>query len=152
MSGIEVVGVVLAVFPLIISILEHKRDIASCHGLLANFMTEYSKAWNDLRDEELVFRLQLRKLLLPLVTDKALVQEELEAFMLDAGGHLWKDADVQAALQKRLGESHDRYMETIQELQALGWRVLKPLTQSPAFAKLLDKVSARPRRLISLSD
>lgn len=141
MSGIEVVGIVLAVFPLIISALEHKRGIAIRWNKLAKFNARYGKAWDNLRDEELILRLHLQRLLLPLVAEGTLPEGELEACMLDPGGPLWKSGDVDKALKGRLGETYERYVDVLAELQDLAWEVLRPLVQNPAFENWLNEVS-----------
>lgn len=135
MSGLEVVGVVLGALPLIISGFEHGQSLAKKWNLLANFNTENRKVWNDVKDEELMFRLQLQTLLAPLVRDGDLTKDKLETLLLDPKSDAWREADVDAALKRRLGESYDRYLGNVEEIQALAWRLLQPLACSSAFKK-----------------
>jgi len=141
MSGLEVVGVVLGALPLIISAFEHGQSLAKKWNLLANFNLENLKVWNDVKDEELMYRLQLQTLLAPLIRDGDMTKDRLEILLLSPRSDVWKDADLDAALRKRLGEAYDRYMGNVEEIQALAWRLLEPLARSSAFrAQMSNKV------------
>jgi hypothetical protein len=133
MSGLEVVGVVLGALPLIISAFEHAQSLAKKWNLLTNFNSEHLKVWNDVKDEELMYRLQLQTLLAPLVLDGDLTKDRLETLLLSPQSNEWREADLDAALRKRLGEAYDRYLGNVEEIQALTWRLLEPLTRSAAF-------------------
>jgi hypothetical protein len=133
MSGLEVVGVVLGALPLIISAFEHAQSLAKKWNLLTNFNSEHLKVWNDVKDEELMYRLQLQTLLVPLVRDGDLTKDRLETLLLSPQSNEWREADLDAALRKRLGEAYDRYLGNVEEIQALAWRLLEPLTRSTAF-------------------
>jgi hypothetical protein len=133
MSGLEVVGVVLGALPLIISAFEHAQSLAKKWNLLTNFNSEHLKVWNDVKDEELMYRLQLQTLLVPLVLDGDLTKDRLETLLLSPQSNQWREADLDAALRKRLGEAYDRYLGNVEEIQALAWRLLEPLTRSAAF-------------------
>ena len=133
MSGLEVVGVVLGALPLIISAFEHGQSLAKKWNLLANFNSENLKVWNDVKDEELMYRLQLQTLLAPLVRDGDMTKDRLETLLLSPRSDSWKDADLDAALRRRLGEAYDRYMGNVEEIQALAWQLLEPLARSSAF-------------------
>ena len=141
MSGLEIVGVVLGALPLIISAFEHSQSLAKKWNLLANFNSENLKVWNDVKDEELMYRLQLQTLLAPLVRDGDMTKDRLETLLLSPRSDVWKDADLDAALRKRLGDTYDRYMGNVEEIQALTWRLLEPLARSSAFrAQISNKV------------
>ena len=133
MSGFEVVGVVLGALPLIISAFEHGQSLSKKWNLLANFNSENLKVWNDVKDEELMYRLQLQTLLAPLVRDGDMTKDRLETLLLSPRCDAWKDADVDTALRKRLGEAYDRYIGNVEAIQTLAWRLLEPLAQSSAF-------------------
>jgi hypothetical protein len=133
MSGLEVVGVVLGALPLIISAFEHGQSFAKRWDLLANFNSENLKLWNDVKDEELMYRLQLQTLLAPLVHDDDMTQGRLETLVLSPHCDAWKDTDIDAALKKRLGGAYERYIGNVEEIQALAWRLLEPLARSLTF-------------------
>jgi hypothetical protein len=144
MSGLEVVGVVLGALPLIISAFEHGQSVAKKWNLLANFNSENLKVWNDVKDEELMFRLQLQTLLAPLVHHGDLTKDKLETLLLSPKSDAWKDADLDTALKRRLGESYDRYLGNVEEIQLLTWQLLQPLARASAFK---EKINARVRNM-----
>jgi hypothetical protein len=142
MSGLEVAGIVLGALPLIIYALENLRDGASRLGRLINFNAEYSKTWGEVEDEELMYRLQLKRLLKPLVRDDVLTDDDLEALLLDASANSWKEPDLDNALKARLGESYDRYIANVEDIQTLAWEILRPLVQSSAFQERINNHNA----------
>jgi hypothetical protein len=75
MSGIEVAGLILGSFPLLISALEHYRQSAEALGVFWKIRREH-KVWvHDLRICELAFERNLEALLLPLIIDDDAVQD-----------------------------------------------------------------------------
>lgn len=137
MSGLEVAGIVLGAIPLIIYGLEHLKDGASRLGRLVNFNAEYHKIWGEVEDEELMYRLQLKNLLKPLVSDGVIADDELDELMLNTNSDLWRDEDIDKALRKRLGESYERYVANLTEIQVLAWQIIQPLLQSPVLQRQL---------------
>lgn len=133
MSGLAVVGIVLGALPLIISAFEHAQSLAKKWNLLNNFNAEHLKVWNDVKDEELMYRLQLQTLLSPLVRNGDLAEDRLETLLSNPQSDAWKEPDLDTALKKRLGEAHDRYFGNVEDIQVLAWRLLEPFTQSPTF-------------------
>ncbi|KAM0715319.1 hypothetical protein Q7P37_008817 [Cladosporium fusiforme] len=143
MSGLEIAGIVLGALPLIIYGLEHLKDGATRLNRLVNFNEEYHKIWGEVEDEELMYRLQLKILLKPLVNDGVIADNELEELMLDSNSDLWRDADVDKALKARLGDSYERYVANLEHIQVLAWQILQPLLQSSALQQRLG--SHEPR-------
>jgi hypothetical protein len=117
MSGIEVVGLVLGAFPLAISALEHARESFKVLHLLANFEDEWRKTLNDIKDEYLIYTLNLKLLFLPLVDVDQLDEQDVEDVLADPGSASWKAGDE--ALRERLGSAFSRFLENAQELQQL---------------------------------
>lgn len=157
MSGLEVAGIVLGALPLIISALENLRDGASRLGRLIKFKAEYSKTWGEVEDEELMYRLQLKRLLKPLVRDDVLADDNLEVLLLDPTADLWKEPDLDNAVRARLGESYERYFANVEDIQMLAWEILGPLVQSSAFQERINCHKASnlvkaPRLSKSLTD
>lgn len=141
MSGLEIIGVVLGALPLIIAAFSNLQSCSRKWKLLASFNAEHLKVWNDIKDEELIFRLQLKTLLAPLVRDGDLAKYNLETLLLNPTSDAWTDADMDTALRKRLGESYERYIENVEEIQTLAWQLLQPLIQSSALKSMIsDKV------------
>lgn len=125
MSGIEVVGIILGVVPLIISTIQHFDKAASYWGPLATSDTGYNNIWNEVENEKLLYHQQLRKLLTPLVGSGILKSNELEALVLDPERDLTNGAHMDDAIKQRLGATYKRYLEVITEVQVLSGRLLK---------------------------
>jgi hypothetical protein len=140
MSGFEIVGVVLGALPLIITAFENLHSFADKLNLLTNFNSEHREVWNKVKDEETMYRMQLRILLTPLVRDGDLTQAQLETLLSNPNSDAWREAALGTALKKRLGESYDRYLSNVEEIQNLAWRLMQPLAQRSAFKKRTDDV------------
>jgi hypothetical protein len=138
MSGFEIAGIVLGALPLIICAFENLQDAATKLNRLVEFQSEYNKTWGEIEDEELMYRLQLHKLLTPLVRDGVLTKLELEDLLLDTSADMWKEPDLMAALKQRLGESYHRYLANLDEIQQLAWQILYPLIENSTFRQHLD--------------
>ena len=123
---------------LIISALENLRDGASGLGRLVKFNAEYSETRGEVEDEELMYRLQLKRLLKPLVRDDVLTNDNLEMLLLYPGADSWKEPDLDDALRARLSESYDRYYANVEDIQTLAWEILRPLVQSSAFQERVN--------------
>jgi hypothetical protein len=109
MSGIEVAGLVLGGFPLLISALKHLVK-------LRMFRRECQKDLNRLRDIRLVYRESLRTLLVPLQYDGTLDLKQIERLLDDPSSQAWSDPDVQEEVSRRLGVFKDRYFQILQEM------------------------------------
>lgn len=82
MSGIEVAGLVLGAFPLLIKSLEYHREMADAAGVFWKIKREYRKWAHDLEMCNLAFSGNLQSLLLPLVADDDAIKE----LLADPGG------------------------------------------------------------------
>jgi hypothetical protein len=109
MSGIEVAGLVLGGFPLLISALEHLVK-------LRTFRRECQKDLNRLRDIQLVYRESMRTLLIPLQYDGTLDATEIELLLNDPSSQGWNDLDVQNEVSRRLGNFKDSYFQILQDM------------------------------------
>lgn len=140
MSGIEIAGIVLAAFPLLISIFEHYEDVAKAKGLLTGFQDLHLKSMNDIKDEEALFKVNIEILLLPLVADGTITQSEMEQLLAEIGGPRWEDEDLQEALSHRLGTISVRYMKIMQDMQAAIWKLSDAMgVNNPRFQDKLNQ-------------
>lgn len=78
MSGIELAGLVVGAFPLLIAALEHYRDAANVLEIFWKIKREYKHWVHDLRICELAFERNLEALLLPLIVDDNEILELLK--------------------------------------------------------------------------
>lgn len=115
MSGVEVVGFILAAFPLLISALEHYRESAEVIDDWWQIKREYKKCRHDIQFHKLTFEGHLERFLLPLVVN----DDEIESLLADPGGKGWKDPDMETRLKEQLPKSYDLFIETIDEINHL---------------------------------
>lgn len=115
MSGVEVAGFVLAVFPLAITALEHYRESADVLGIWWKFRKEY-RTWNhSLSLCRLSFESNLEEFLLPLIAD----EEQLQSLLAKPDGPEWKNPDLERRLRERLPKSYELYVESIDRIKDL---------------------------------
>ncbi|KAF2441452.1 hypothetical protein P171DRAFT_418037 [Karstenula rhodostoma CBS 690.94] len=109
MSGLEIAGVLLGAFPLLISGIEHWHNVAKAGGYFWRVRKEYNKCRRDVNYHEILYKRNLRALLAPVVIEA----EEVKQLMDNPGGDGWKNVDLQARLELRLQESYRTYMEIL---------------------------------------
>lgn len=111
MSGIEVLGIVLAVTPLIISGLEHYAGGVEAIKVIRHYGHEFHDVARRLTAEHVAFRNTLTILLNECV-DVA-VQK---ALMEDVTGAVWSGGEVEQALRHRLKVSYTSYIECVESI------------------------------------
>ncbi|KAK8038032.1 hypothetical protein PG994_014799 [Apiospora phragmitis] len=98
MSGIELVGLSLAVFPLVISLLEHYES--GYQGLRdwVRFRRDFTQLVNDLNRENIMFRQHVEGVLRSFTESEF----ELNRMMTNFDGDLWKSPVLAERLQHKL--------------------------------------------------
>jgi hypothetical protein len=81
MSGLEVAGVVLGAFPLLLSGIEHWRDVAKVGGFFRRIRAEYAKCRGNVQFHEILYKANLKELLIPLMLDS----DEVAKFIFRTG-------------------------------------------------------------------
>ncbi|KAK5164620.1 uncharacterized protein LTR77_009826 [Saxophila tyrrhenica] len=117
MSGVEIVGVLLGALPLCISALEHHEQTRKVAGTFVKIRRAHKKDLGKVKDCELWFRLNLKELLIPLLRDDVVDRIEYERLLANPGSSDWGVEHVDTALEDRLGDCHQRYIEILQEMQ-----------------------------------
>jgi hypothetical protein len=69
------------------------------------------------KDCQLKFRLNMKELLLPLLTDDVVTKLEYEQLLANPGGPGWQEEHVEETLAERLGDCHERYIEILKEME-----------------------------------
>lgn len=133
MSGVEIAGFLLAAFPLIISGLEHWRDVAKVGGFFWRVRNEYTKCRSDVQFYEIWYKRNLEELLLPIVNDA----DEVARLVGNPGGKDWSSKALQQRLEGRLQESYSLYIEIICEMNETVKELRKELS--------LDKVTVQSK-------
>lgn len=137
MSGFEIAGVVLAAFPLIISSLEHWRNVAKVGGFFWRVRKEYMECRREIDFHLLIFKRNLKELLLPIIKDA----EEVARLINDPGGKGWSNKAVEERLERRLEESYEMYMDIIRKMQEIMEELRKDLASDKT---MVQSKLARP--------
>lgn len=125
MSGVEVAGLVLGAFPLLISAMENYEETKKVTSTWWRVKRAHKRDIGKIKDCQLKFRLNLKELLLLLVHDGVVNQGDYERLLADPGGQGWKEDHVEDALRGRLSECHERYVEVLQDILELMARLSK---------------------------
>lgn len=117
MSGaIEIVGFSLAVFPLVISLLEHYQDGYESLQDWIFFRREFTQIVNELHREQILFRQQIESMLCS-ITDSGF---DMKGMMEDVQSDRWKNPELNARLKKKLcGDGEfENYYSSLQSIHA----------------------------------
>ncbi|KAF1960347.1 hypothetical protein CC80DRAFT_582911 [Byssothecium circinans] len=112
MSGIEVVGLVLAAVPLVIAALEHYEDIVGPLKVLHKFHGELGRAIQELGNQHVLFEQAIEVLLRPITMD-----QELSDMMDNTNSKLWQDSEIEEQLRNHLGRAYVPYTKTVNDIQ-----------------------------------
>ncbi|KAI0009576.1 hypothetical protein F4779DRAFT_627716 [Xylariaceae sp. FL0662B] len=99
MSGLEIVGVVLGAFPIVIEALKAYREVSSRLHLFHEIRIEYTKCEHNLRFYQASFKSTLRQLLRSLIED-----DDTMNHLLSNSEGSWVDQQTAGLLRRRLGE------------------------------------------------
>jgi hypothetical protein len=127
MSGIEVVGIVLGALPLAISLFQSYEDLAAAKNRLRDFEKLYRNIQRDLEHEELLFRLIVETLIRPLVNDEMIDKDDLDRIINNIDDSSWANQDISEALQQRLGEVHQPFIEVMKDTEQQCMQLLKSI-------------------------
>ena len=144
MSGIEAAGFVLAVFPLLITALEHYRASAEVLSDWWQIKREYRKCRDEIRFHQLAFEQNLEKYLLPLIVD----EDELQDLIADPGGPRWRDPELEERLKERLPKAYDLYFSTILQMN----ETMKDLENELGGKKLHPETTSNEKESLSRRD
>jgi hypothetical protein len=107
MTGVEIVGLVLAVLPLFISALEQYNEGLEPVKSFFQWRTQLPCFIRALRTQRVHLEQNLKVLLSPIAS-----QDEITTMILDPTGEMWK-GDMADRLQERLGEAYEEYQSTV---------------------------------------
>jgi hypothetical protein len=115
MSGIEIAGLVLGAFPLLIHALESYREGAEVVSDWWQIQSAYQKCKQDLKYHQLLFEGNIERFLLPLVVD----DDELKQLMENPAGTAWEDPKLEQKLQERLPRAYDTFLGVMVDINKL---------------------------------
>lgn len=112
MSGIEVAGLVLGGFPLLISAAEHYKEGFEPLRKWKRFRSQFIGFIDAVDIEKNMFDATLERFLI----SADVPEEELQSFMTDPNYDGWYSEDLVEVLRSRLGPSYSVFMSTIKTL------------------------------------
>ncbi|KAI6816919.1 hypothetical protein KC332_g1267 [Hortaea werneckii] len=148
MSGIEIAGLVLGAFPLMVTAMEHYQETAKAAGTFWRIRTVYRKDYRSVTFCQTKLKLHMEELLGPLVSVDITDNLDLCLELLQRpGGDGWIDTSSRNPLEARLRHCYAPYQDTMEELHLLMEKLNKDFkTQNALFGKLvLEKDPASPR-------
>jgi hypothetical protein len=123
--AMEVAGLVLGGFSLVISAMEHYGTMEKMSSTWWKLRREHRKDLGRLRDCELMYRANMRTLLAPPKLDGIIDAAQLELLLTDLGSKGWQEHDVNEVLSKRLGKRKERYFDNLREMQGIITKLAK---------------------------
>lgn len=115
MSGIELAGLVLGAFPVLIHALESYREGAEVLKDWWRIQRAYKKCKHDIDYHRTIFEGNIERLLLPIVAS----EDELKNLIDNPSSTAWEDSVLEARLQKRLPKSHLIFLDIMEEISRL---------------------------------
>lgn len=101
--GLEITALILAVFPLVISSLEHYEEGLQSMKEWIRFRAEFVLFMNALGRQEIFFRQNIEDLLSTVVES----EYDMARMLHDPEDQGWKDAKVESKLKARLSGKHE---------------------------------------------
>lgn len=115
MSGIEVAGLVLGAFPLILSCLDYYREGLEPLEEWWNFRTHFIALIDDVRHQMMKYRKNMLRLLDPIIADT----DSLEAMVEDPMDPRWSNKTLGKELEERLSSELDRFIRIVARMHEL---------------------------------
>ncbi|KAF2786117.1 hypothetical protein K505DRAFT_290273 [Melanomma pulvis-pyrius CBS 109.77] len=155
MSGIELAGLALGAFPILIHALESYREGAEVLKDWWHIQRAYKKCKHDLNYHRTIFEGNIERLLLPLVVD----DDELTDLMGDPAGEAWEDEELEKRLKERLPNSYNLLLDIVGSTNSIMESLKKELgVRNPQFQAKIDehgklaKPNASRKDLLSISN
>ena len=115
MSGVEIAGLVLGGFPLLVSALEHYREGFEPLKEWWMFRREFMSFIDDVGTQKIMFDNNLEKLLNPFIES----DREMNDLLNSPKGPAWRQPALELKLKQRLLTSYDWYMKIITKMNTV---------------------------------
>ena len=112
-TGVETAGLVLAVFPLLVSALEHYQEGFEKLKDWWKFRTDFLAFMHVIGRQAILFDENLEELLSPIISSDA----EMNTLLRDPTGPFWRRAELEEKLRDRLPKSYESYRNTIDDMK-----------------------------------
>lgn len=109
MSGIEIAGLVLGGFPILVSAIDAYRKGLKPLNIWRHYRKHITRFATDVEIQQLFLENNLRDLLDPIV----LSSNQLEELMDAPGGPAWKTPELEAQLKSRLSRFYQPYVKIL---------------------------------------
>lgn len=113
MSGIEVAGLVLGSFPIILNCLDYYREGFEPLEEWWNFRTHFVAFIDDIRHQMMKYNENMIRLLDPIVANS----DSLTTLVRDAEDPRWFDGSLTRLLEQRLASEHGRFLRIIRRME-----------------------------------
>lgn len=115
MSGIEIAGLVLASFPILLSCLDHYSKGFELLEEWWNFRTNFIAFVDDIRHQMMRYNENIVRLLDPVISDN----DSLTALVQDANDPRWTDGSLDVLLEQRLASEYGRAVRIITRMEEI---------------------------------
>jgi hypothetical protein len=119
-TGIETAGLVLAILPLFISAFEHYNEGLEPIKAFWEIDRQLPVQIRRLRNQHVHYEQTLRLLLADVVEI-----DELEEMLATPHSNIWRTAEIQERLERRLQESYNAYQDTVDHMEDIMKRIAK---------------------------
>lgn len=113
MSGIEIAGVVLGSFPILLKCLEYYREGFQPLEEWWHFRTHFIAFIDDIRHQMMRYNENMIRLLDPIIADN----DSLTALVRDANEPRWTDGSLDVLLENRLASEHERFLRIVKRME-----------------------------------
>ena len=113
MSGIEIAGLVLGSFPIMLNCLDYYRQGFEPLEEWWNFRTHFIAFVDDIRHQMMKYNENMVRLLDPMIVRS----DSLTALVQDANDPRWTDGSLTQLLEQRLASEHERFLRIIQRME-----------------------------------
>lgn len=137
MSGIEVAGLILGIFPVALDLLEKCKKLAGSRWLV--IAAEHKRCRSEIAFQQLVYEANLKRLLLPLAE---LDDTCIATLLRSPESGAWKNPEVTTVLKRRLAGSYELYLQYIGDFHQQLGAIQLELAFDPATKKPFERISS----------
>ena len=112
MSGVEIAGLVLGSFPIILNCLDYYRRGFEPLEEWWNFRTRFIAFVDDIRHQMMRYHENMIRLLDPIITDN----ESLTVLVRDPADPRWRNGSLDGLLEQRLASEHERFFRIVERM------------------------------------
>jgi hypothetical protein len=113
MSGIEIAGLVLGGFPILLNCLDYYREGFEPLEEWWNFRTHFIAFVDDIRHQMMRYNENMARLLDPIIADN----DSLTTLVRDAHDPRWTDGSLDALLEQRLASEYGRFVRVVMRME-----------------------------------